>query len=584
MHRDGSPDEDDHFDAVVIGSGFGGSVAAFRLAEGGKSVCVLERGRRYPPGSFARTPAEMRHNFWRPSKGSYGLFDVWSFRHIEAIVSAGLGGGSLIYANVLIRKDENWFVTDGIRGKGSEPWPITRAKLESHYDNVERILSPQIFPEQFVPHSKTEAMREAAFRMGISETNYYGGDPTLPQWYRPQLAVTFANPNRAPEPGVPITGGEPNLHGKPRTTCHLCGECDVGCNYGSKNTLDYTYLSKALKANPNTRICDLTEVEWIERDRRYGRPVFRISYVKHDIHAARKGRVRHVTAERVVVACGTLGSTLLLLRNRENLSGLSRTLGSRFSGNGDYLAFARDCTHERPGTKRRVPVQLRASRSPVITSTFRFPDAHDAGAGNERGRYLQDAGYPLIVDYVWEMLEPIGGIRRLLSFVSRRLWRRVTGLGTSQVGGQMEDLIGKAKASVSSMPLLGMGRDTPDGVMSLDWRHRLRVSWRSAASHPYFGQINRSAATVARKLGGKYWQNPITSLFNRLITVHPLGGCPMGLDARSGVVDEFGEVFGCPGLYVVDGAAMPGPVGANPSMTIAAFADRAAEAMLERWR
>jgi cholesterol oxidase len=134
------------------------------------------------------------------------------------------------------------------------------------------------------------------------------------------------------------------------------------------------------------------------------------------------------------------------------------------------------------------------------------------------------------------------------------------------------------------MPLLGMGRDTPNGVLSLNRRSRLRLSWTSTASQPYFRQIDKSAETIARELGGAYWQNPITSMFNDMITVHPLGGCPMGTDARNGVVNEYGEVFGCPGLYVADGAAMPGPVGANPSMTIAAFADRVAATMLERWR
>lgn len=579
-HRDGSPDENDHFDAVVIGSGFGGSVTAFRLAEAGKTVCVFERGRKYPPGSFARTPAEMRNNFWRPRHGNYGLYDVWSFGRIESIVSAGVGGGSLIYANVLIRKDENWFVSDGVRRGKSEPWPITRAKLEPHYDNVESILTPQVFPEKYMPGSKAEAMREAARRMGINETTYGGGDPKLPQWYRPQLAITFANAGCAPEPGVPITNLEPNLHGTLRETCRLCGECDVGCNYGSKNTLDYTYLSRALRVNPNTRICELAEVESISPAHRYGRDVYRISYVAHDTAERKKSAPRHVTADRVVVACGTLGSTLLLMRSRSSLRGLSKALGSRFCGNGDYLAFARGCAGN--GTKKRCVRNLRASASPVITSTFRFPDDRDGGNGG-RGRYVQDAGYPVIADYVWELLSPLAVAHRVLHFIKSRFWGWFTGHAPSQIAGQLERLIGKGDSSASSMPLLGMGRDTPDGIMKLDRRRHLKLSWRSTASQPYFKQVDRSAAAVVRKLGGRYQQNPLTTLFNDLITVHPLGGCPMGFDAYSGVVNEYGEVFGHPGLYVADGAVMPGPVGANPSMTIAAFADRVAETMLERW-
>src|SRR4051794_16490931 len=116
----------DWVDAVVVGSGFGGSVVACRLAEAGRSVCVFERGKRYPPGSFPRRPDEMARNFWDPDEGLHGLFDIWSFRHIESVVSSGLGGGSLIYANVMLRKDEHWFVRDTGSAGGFESWPVTR--------------------------------------------------------------------------------------------------------------------------------------------------------------------------------------------------------------------------------------------------------------------------------------------------------------------------------------------------------------------------------------------------------------------------------------------------------------------------
>src|ERR671919_2543583 len=133
--------EDAHFDALIVGSGFGGSVMAYRLAEAGLDVCLLERGRPYPPGSFADTPNEMARNFWDPSEGYYGLYDLWSFRGIEALVSSGLGGGSLIYANVLLRKDPEWFVNEA-----GEDWPVTRAELDPHYDRVEKILAPTPYP------------------------------------------------------------------------------------------------------------------------------------------------------------------------------------------------------------------------------------------------------------------------------------------------------------------------------------------------------------------------------------------------------------------------------------------------------
>ncbi|HEY1635336.1 MAG TPA: NAD(P)-binding protein, partial [Acidimicrobiales bacterium] len=229
---------EEHFDAVVIGSGFGGSVMAYRLAAAGRHVLVLERGKRYPPGSFARSPREMRANFWDPSEGRQGLFQLWDFGGIESLVSAGLGGGSLIYANVLIRKDERWFVRD-LPGGGYEDWPVTRAELEPHYDKVEAMLAPQRYPLDEQPYAgtlKTRALREAAGRAGL-------------EWYLPDLAVTFANRTGPPVTGEPIVdeAGDTtdNLHGRTRYTCRLCGECDVGCNYGSKNTLDYNYLTQA---------------------------------------------------------------------------------------------------------------------------------------------------------------------------------------------------------------------------------------------------------------------------------------------------------------------------------------------------
>jgi hypothetical protein len=154
----------EHFDAVVVGSGFGGSVTAFRLAEGGLRVCLLERGKAYPPGSFPRTPYDMARNFWDPSEGKHGMFDLWTFKGLEALVSSGLGGGSLIYANVLIRKDAEWFVNEE-----GEDWPVTRADLDPHYDRVEPVLAPQCYPfdvepVRVHPQDAGDAVRVAATR------------------------------------------------------------------------------------------------------------------------------------------------------------------------------------------------------------------------------------------------------------------------------------------------------------------------------------------------------------------------------------------------------------------------------------
>ncbi|HEX8733907.1 MAG TPA: NAD(P)-binding protein, partial [Pyrinomonadaceae bacterium] len=156
------------FDAVIIGSGFGGSVMAYRLAEAGLRVCLLERGKAYPPFSFPRAPFKLRNNFWDPSDGLYGLYNVWSFKGSGALVSSGLGGGSLIYANVIIRKDEKWFVQEDINGGGYEDWVVTRADLETHYDNVDKMMNVQKYPLSHAPYNKTQktlALREAAEKL-----------------------------------------------------------------------------------------------------------------------------------------------------------------------------------------------------------------------------------------------------------------------------------------------------------------------------------------------------------------------------------------------------------------------------------
>lgn len=568
----------EHFDAIVIGSGFGGSVMAYRLAEAGKSVCVLERGNYYPPGSFPRTPREVRNAFWRPSARHHGLFDLWSFNDSEALVSAGVGGGSLIYANVLIRKDEHWFVQHGGRRQGYEDWPVSRADLEPHYVAVERMLRPQVYPDEYQQRNKTAAMRAAAEKLEINEVRWDEVNPRIPQWYLPQLAVTFRFGNEPLVPGSVFDDGSGNMHGKPRETCRLCGECDIGCNFGSKNTLDYNYLTEATGLGAQIR--HLCEVEQIAPRNRHGARIYDVSYVEHDEKSGAK-TPRLISADRVVIACGTLGTMLLLMRSARALRGLSRMLGQRFSGNGDYLAFAVRATRfDQSGTLR--PRRLNASRGPVITSTFRFPDELD-GAGNRgRGRYLQDAGYPVAAEYLWEMLDPIADVER----VARFAWKRFFGgLGSrqSEMGGEIARLLGDGSMSSTSMPLLGMGRDVPNGVARLDRKRRLQLSWPDQPSTPYYREIDRTTRDVSAGLGARYAQNPLTRVFNRLITSHPLGGCPMGRTARYGVVDSYGQVFGHPGLYVADGSVMPGPVGPNPSLTIAALSDRFAQHMIETW-
>ncbi|MGI5227052.1 FAD-dependent oxidoreductase [Actinoallomurus sp. CA-142502] len=550
----------EHVDAVVVGSGFGGSVTAYRLAEAGRSVVVLERGRDYPPGSFARTPAEMSRAFWDPAEQLYGLFDVWSFRGFDSVVSSGLGGGSLIYANVMLRKDERWFVDEeALPGGGYECWPVSRAELDPHYDAVEAMLGATPYPLEhpaFAATPKTHAMQDAAAELGLD-------------WQLAPLAVSFApEPGAAPGLGLPLADRPyGNLHGTQRVSCRLCGECNIGCNDGSKNSLDHTYLSAAKHHGADLRT--LHEVKAI-RPRPEGG--YAVDYVVHDPEEkARRLPRRTITCDRLVLAAGTYGTSYLLLRDRERFPGLSQALGTRFSGNGDLLTFllrAKDRARIRP---------LDASRGPVITSAIRLPDEVDGASG--RGAYIQDGGYPSFVDWMVEEADVTHEIARMARVLFERFCAFISHAPQSRTSKELSELIGDGALSVSSLPLLGMGRDVPDGLLRLRGGN-LDVRWNPDTSDAYFGRVRATMRRIAHVLGARYADNPIW-FRKRIVTVHPLGGAPMGRHPGEGVCDPWGEVYGFPGLYIADGAALPGSVGANPSLTIAALADRLSTRLLE---
>jgi cholesterol oxidase len=553
---------EEHFDAVVVGSGFGGSVVTYRLAEAGLRVCLLERGKAYPPGSYPRTPKAMQGALWDPSEGGYGMFDLWSFNGLEALVASALGGGSIIYANVLLRKDENWFVNEDPHAAEHMPWPVSRADLDPHYDAVEDMMNVQRYPIEHAPYDrtpKTNAFRAAAEQLGLD-------------WSRPPLAVTFANDNADPIPGAPIPEQRPNLHGQARTTCRLCAECDIGCNYGSKNTLDFNYLSAAQHEGADIRT--LHEVRLLAPRTEGG---YRIRYVRHDLERegmpfdTRSLSLQTMTADRLILSAGTLGSTFLLMKCRSAFPALSDALGTRFCGNGDLLGFV---LHARENGTHRM---LDPNYGPVITSTVRMGDALDGNGATGRGFYIQDAGYPAFMSWIVESSNVFGSLRRFIRFIRYAIIARFQ--DDTNLSAELKRLLG-GNLSAAAMPLLGMGRDRPDGVFELQANGRLNTNWALQGSKTYFDRLKRTMNDIADAMGGRFVVNP-TWLMKRVITVHPLGGCPMGRDAQEGVVDAHGEVFGHPNLYVADGSILPGPVGPNPSLTIAAMADRIAERIIE---
>jgi cholesterol oxidase len=544
---------------------------AYRLAEAGLRVCLLERGKGYPPGSFPRTPAGFAKNFWDPSEGLYGMYDVWSFRGLESLVSSGLGGGSLIYANVLLRKDEKWFVDDDPAGNypgGYRKWPVDRAALEEHYDRVEKMMNGTPYPfgePVYRDTPKTRAMLDAAKALGRAN-----------DWLLPRLAVTFAREGAPPAPGELIDDGSHNLHRKARVTCQLCGECDAGCNYGSKNTLDYNYLSRAVELGADVRT--LSEVKRFA-PRVGGGGGYTVHYVRHDPTRPRDPDAPPIelTADRLVLSAGTYGSTYLLLKNRGALPNLSDALGTRFCGNGDLLTFAFDC---RDGD---APRAMEPSYGPVITSALRVGDTLDGRAESGRGFYIEDAGVPAFLSMMLELTDVGGAQQRGMRFAWHQLQRaaRVND-EDCELGGELAAVLGPGARSSTSLPLLGMGRDVPNGRLWLDEDGRLENDWTTDASWAYFTKVRAVMKQMADVWGAGHFQDDPLWYLRRVITVHPLGGCPMGTSPDEGVVDPYGEVFGHDGLYVADGSVLPGPAGANPSLTIAAVTDRFADRIIDR--
>jgi cholesterol oxidase len=524
--------------AIVIGTGFGGSVSACRLAQAGFEVTVLERGRDYrqsrlragAPGAydFPRENSSPDGWYWCPDLGQHGLLDIMGISEMEHVQSAGLGGGSLIYANVHLRMPADGFEFG---------WPegYTRAALDPYYDLVAYMLDVAPIPEDRRP-PKTVAFTDAAKRLGRSQYFIY-----------PQLAVNFGTPQAEAT----------NRFGQVQEGCRYCGECIVGCRYRAKNTLDLNYLAEAERRG--ARIHTLCHVRRIQELAGGG---YRVTY--RDIT---RGEDLGVEARHVFVCAGAVNSTELLLRCRDeyrSLTRLGRGLGTRYSGNGDALYFGFD-TRDR----------LEPSNGPTITTALLF----DRTENGVRSWFLvEEGGYPPVFNQYARGIKLLdqageaggllhGGLREMLA-------AKVAAAGT---------LAGADDANVAVY--LCMGRDRAMGRLRLlPGTFKLALEWDLAPNVALYNAQERLTTDFTREFGGKPALNPVYRFLRVPGTVHSLGGCPMGASPDDSVTDVWGQVHDYPGLYVLDGGILPESTGVNPTATIAAVVERNIEAFIRRTR
>jgi cholesterol oxidase len=515
------------YDAVVVGSGFGGGVSACRLAQAGWRVCVLERGRRFAAEDFISEPAQAPQVLWHRLLNPDGIFDLRLFKDVAVLTAAGVGGGSLVYANVQLRAHAEVF-EDG--------WPagIDRPGLDPYYERVESVLEPRATPPE-PPLGKVrafDAMASAA------------GQPTT----RLPIAVHFGEDRLNPFGGVPQQG------------CTNLARCNIGCPRHAKNTIDLTYLARAEHDGAHVRPrCEVTRLE--PPSSPGGR--WRVSY--RGLGDTDDGQLQ---APVVVLSAGTLGSTRLLLRNRRRLPRLSPALGTRFSGNGDALGAAFN-----PSRSDVRDAQI--DHGPVMISRIDYWDRH---------RFmLADGGLPPGFTGLLKVLRgeaALVGWRKHLLLRLKHVMAQL-GLGDRVVTPRTVKLDLDDAAIEDSLVFLMLGQDAADGRMRLTrFLRRFDIQWNRAGSEALFTAMDRTT----QALGAAAEAEPFFALnagpLGKDITVHPLGGCPMADDPAAGVVDAYGRVHSYPGLHVADGSIVPTALGVNPSETIAALAERAIEKLI----
>lgn len=534
-----------HYTVVVIGSGYGGAIAASRLARAGQKVCVLERGKEFQPGEYPDTEcaatSEMQATLPEGHVGSRtGLYDFHVNEQIHVFVGCGLGGTSLVNANVSLRADKRVF--EDVR------WPEqlrndVNTRLDEGYSRAEEMLKPRPYPQDFPTLSKLTALSKSA-------------DHLKQRFYRPPINVTF-------EDGV-------NHVGVQQSKCVLCGDCVTGCNHASKNTVLMNYLPDA--KNYGAEIFTQVAVRKLERGDKGWLVHFQVLGSGTEKFDA---PTEFIQADLVVLSAGTLGSTEILLRSGAGGLSLSDRVGYRFTGNGDVLAFSYNGDEDISGIGfGHHPVKDREPVGPCITGIIDIrnqPKLTD-------GMVIEEGSVPGALATFFP--EAMGLAAELVGKdTSKGFFHRM-----KEKARELDSLVRGAYhgATKNTQTYLVMTHDDGDGRMELV-NDQLRIKWPGVGDESIFQRVDARLKDATVPLGGTYVKDPIWSkmLQNELISVHPLGGCVMAENAEQGVVNHKGQVFSgkagsgvYEGLYVCDGSVIPVPLGVNPLLTISALAER----------
>jgi cholesterol oxidase len=507
-------------------------------------VLVLERGRRWSVGEYPRQPGDAwRYDNDNPAEHN-GWMDFQMFRHMSVVAGAGVGGGSLIYANIHVEAKKDLFETG---------WPpqITLEELQPYYDKVTYMMQLQQVPKNQWPE-RTRIMHSAAIKTGYGD-----------RFRQLDLAVSFSEDwNYDLEDPYNSSHSKKftNVHGVEQGTCIHCGNCDIGCEVHAKNTLDLNYIPTAEKHGAEVRPLHL--VRTIE-------PMDGGYRVRYDRIAGANLEPGSVTGRIVILAAGSMGSTELLLRQRDEhktLRELGGMVGKGWSSNADFLtpAFHFDRF-------------VNPMRGPTITSAIDF-----LGERNLNGDhfFIEDGGFPNVLRNYIESEDEFAA--------THLVWRSL--LNTLRRGLRDHNVNNVKSPLDHAMPWFAQGRDYGDGVMRLKreyalfGKRKLDLKWDIGRSERVIEAIIAMHKKLARSLGGIPAEPLFWTLDRYLVTPHPLGGANMGTRRANGVVNHKGEVFAYKNLYVADGAIIPEAIGANPSKTIAALAERIAALIIAEGR